>query len=99
MVTEIASFAVTAGTGPQFEAAVTQLREIFARAKGCKGVELLRGLETPDSYRLLVFWDTRENNTVDFRQSADYKDVGRAIRNFLAGKPTAEHYESAVKLL
>ena len=98
MVTEIASFQVKPGAGPQFEAAIGQLRDVFARAKGCKGVELLRGIEAPDSYRLLVFWNTRENNVVDFRQSPDYKDVGRAIRDFLAGKPTAEHYESAVKL-
>jgi heme-degrading monooxygenase HmoA len=92
MITEIALLEIKPGSEPAFEAAMKKARDIIRRAKGCKGVELMRSIEKPNSYRLLVLWESRENNTVDFRTSSDYKEMGRLVRDYLAGKPAAEHF-------
>ena len=72
MITEIAQIDVKPGMEKQFEDGVAKAAPIFKRAKGCKGMRLARSHEKPQRYRLLVEWETLENHTVDFRQSADF---------------------------
>jgi heme-degrading monooxygenase HmoA len=65
---------------------------IISRAKGSNTIELMRSIENPENYRLLVCWETIENNTVDFHHSPDYKEMGRLFRDHLAQRPAAQHF-------
>jgi heme-degrading monooxygenase HmoA len=65
MILEIAQIDVTPGLEDEFEAGVKAAVAVFRRAKGCKGLELQRGIEQPSRYRLLVKWETVENHTMD----------------------------------
>jgi heme-degrading monooxygenase HmoA len=49
---------------------VKKAGSIFKRAKGCKAMTLQKSHENPSRYRLFVQWDTLENHTKDFRESA-----------------------------
>jgi heme-degrading monooxygenase HmoA len=54
MVTEIAQIDVKAGMETEFEQAVEKARPIFGRAKGFRSLGLLRGIEKPQRYRLMI---------------------------------------------
>ena len=97
MILEIAQIAVKRGLESEFEAGVKKAVPIFQRAKGCKGVELQRGIENPNRYRLFVRWETVENHTVDFRGSPDFQAWRGLVGHCFDGAPEVEHTHQVVK--
>jgi heme-degrading monooxygenase HmoA len=91
MILEIARLAIRPGSEAEFEANVGRAAPLFARAKGCHGIELQRSVETPGRYVLLVRWDTLEDHTVAFRGSEDFLEWRRLVGPFLVGTPEVEH--------
>ncbi|MFC0133553.1 antibiotic biosynthesis monooxygenase [Massilia eurypsychrophila] len=96
MITEIAEIAVKAGTDQQFEAAVAMAAPLFERARGCRSMRLERGIEQPDTYLLIVEWETLENHEVDFRQSADFQEWRHLVGDFFASPPKVIHTRKAL---
>jgi heme-degrading monooxygenase HmoA len=97
MILEIAQIDVKPGMEQEFEAGVAAAEPGFRRAKGCRGMELLRSVEKPARYRLLVTWDTIENHTVDFRNSADWQEWRRLVGHCFASTPEVEHVSQVWK--
>jgi len=57
--------------------------------------ELIRCIETPDRYLLIVRWETLEAHTVGFRGSPQYQEWKRLLHHFYEPyPPLVEHYES-----
>ena len=97
MILEIAQFAITPGLETQFEAGVEKAKPLFAHAKGCRSMELMRSIEHPGRYRLLIQWETLENHTVDFRSSADFQAWRDLVSHCFATPPEVEHATLALK--
>ena len=97
MILEIAQIDVKHGLETEFEAGVAKAAPLFARAKGCKGMELHRSVEKPDRYRLFVKWETVENHTVDFRGSADFQEWRKLVGHCFASPPEVEHVRETVR--
>ncbi|MCF4126069.1 antibiotic biosynthesis monooxygenase family protein [Methylobacterium sp. SyP6R] len=97
MVLEIAQIEVKPGHESAFEAGVGRAAELFRRAKGCRGMELQRSVEIPTRYRLMVRWETLENHTVDFRESADFPAWRALVSEHFAAPPQVEHTVLAVQ--
>jgi quinol monooxygenase YgiN len=97
MITEIAQIDVKSGMEQAFEAGVAKAGPIFKRAKGCAGMSLARSHEKPQRYRLFVKWETLENHTVDFRQSADFQEWRKLVGDCFAAPPEVEHVTDVVK--
>ena len=97
MILEIAQIDVKPGMEDEFEAGVSKAVPIFRRAKGCKGMELMRSIEHPSRYRLVVKWDTVENHTVDFRGSADFPEWRKLVGHCFAQAPQVEHVREVAK--
>lgn len=97
MIIEIAQIDVKPGMEQAFEAGVQKAAPLFKRAKGCKGMTLKRSHEKPQRYRLFVTWETLENHTVDFRQSADFQEWRKLVGDCFAAPPEVEHVTEAVK--
>jgi heme-degrading monooxygenase HmoA len=96
MIYEIAEITIKPDTHAAFEAAVTQAVPLFKAATGCLSMRLERGIETPDTYHLVIGWATLENHTVDFRGSAGFQDWRGLVGGFFAQPPKVEHYSNAV---
>jgi heme-degrading monooxygenase HmoA len=94
MVTELAHIDITPGHEADFEAGVAAARPLFLRAAGCLGMELLRGVAHPSSYRLVVKWARLEDHTVTFRNSADFAEWRRLAAPYFASAPVVVHLES-----
>ena len=97
MITEIAQIEVKPGSEKDFEAAVQKAQPLFQRAKGWKTFELHKSIEKPSRYRLVIEWETLENHTVDFRESADFQEWRALVGPHFASPPDVEHTQTVVK--
>ena len=97
MILEIGQIAVKDGMEAAFEAAVATAVPLFKRAKGCLSMELVRSIEIPRRYRILVGWETLENHTVDFRGSEDFQSWRGLVSHCFATPPEVEHANITLK--
>lgn len=94
MILEIADIRIKPGSQAAFEAAINKgANEVIARAKGFKGYKVNRGVESPERYVLMIFWQTLENHTVDFRQSPAFQEWRALVGPYFAAPPAVEHFE------
>ena len=68
-----------------------------AGAKGYIAHKVQRGIESPERYLLMIWWETLENHTVDFRQGPLFAEWRAFIGPFLAVPPHVEHFELALE--
>ncbi|MFZ4893466.1 antibiotic biosynthesis monooxygenase family protein [Plantibacter sp. Mn2098] len=92
MITEHALLPVIAGQEAEFEAAFAEARGIISAMPGFRTLSLSRSAETPNTYLLLVEWDTIEDHTVGFRGSAEYQQWRALLHRFYEPFPVVEHF-------
>ena len=92
MVIESAEILVKAGMEEAFEAGVRTATPLFQRARGCRGMQIQRGVENPRAYRLLVQWETLEDHNVHFRGSEDFQAWRRLVGECFDGAPVVTHF-------
>ncbi len=98
MILELADIRIHPGQQAAFDEAIQRgLKEVISKAKGFQGFKVNKGIESPERYVLQIFWDTLENHTVDFRQSAAFADWRAIVGPFFAGPPTVEHFDLVAK--
>lgn len=93
VIVEHVDITVEPGREEEFEAAFTRGREVLAKAKGFRWARLLRGVESPASFLLLIGWDTLEDHTVGFRESELFPQWRAIVGPLFAVAPTIVHYE------
>lgn len=94
MILELADIRIQPGQQAAFDAALEQgVREVISQAKGFRGYKVNRGIESPERYLLMIFWETLENHTVDFRQSPAFAQWRAIVGPFFAAPPAVEHFE------
>lgn len=93
MILEVATLSVKDGLEAEFEAAFKKASRIIASAKGYGSHELWRCIETRGKYVLLVRWESVEDHTVGFKESAEYQEFRKAIHPFYVSPPAADHFD------
>lgn len=94
MILEIADIRITPGRQVAFDAAILRgLNEVIAQARGFRGYKVNRCLETPERYVLMIYWDTLENHTVDFRGGPLFTQWRSIVGPFFAQPPLVEHFD------
>ena len=93
MILELADFRIPVGKNAEFEAAITDgIAKVLARAKGYHAHKVQRCVESPERYVLMIWWDTLENHTVDFRQGPLFPEWRTHVGPFFASPPVVEHF-------
>ncbi len=92
MILEVAILDVRPAQTAEFEAAFAEAQSIIASMPGYISHELQRCLENNSRYILLVNWQTLQDHTVGFRQSAEYQRWRDLLHHFYEPFPTVEHY-------
>jgi heme-degrading monooxygenase HmoA len=93
MILEVADIHITPGQQAAFDAAIRRgVETVIARARGFRGYKVNKGIESPERYLLMIFWDTLENHTVDFRQSPAFTEWRAIVGPFFAQPPHVEHF-------
>lgn len=96
MIVEIVTIQIKPHTHADFEAAIAQAVPLFQRARGCRSLRLERSIENPDSYKLVIGWETLEDHTVHFAASAELQEFRRLAGGFVAAPTHMEHMEQVL---
>ena len=96
MVLEVAILDVKEGEDSAFEAAFQQAQAIISSMAGYCSHELRQCMEKRNRYILLVHWNTLEDHTAGFRDSAEYQDWKALLHHFYDPFPEVEHYDAPI---
>jgi heme-degrading monooxygenase HmoA len=94
VILEVADIRIHPGRQAAFEEAIQRgLTTVIARAHGMKGWKVNRGVESPERFVLMIFWDTLEDHTVRFRAGPLFAEWRAIVGPFFAAPPVVEHFE------
>ena len=98
MILELADIRIKPGTQAAFEAAIKKGADsVIGNAKGFMGYKVNKGVESPERYVLMIFWQTLEDHTVDFRQSPAFQEWRAIVGPYFSGPPVVEHFTLLAK--
>jgi heme-degrading monooxygenase HmoA len=93
MILELADIRIQPGRQADFDAAIQRgVTTAIAPAKGFCGYKIHKGIESPERYVLMLWWETLENHTVDFRESPAFAEWRAIVGPFFAQPPQVEHF-------
>ena len=92
MVLEHALLDVISGLEVEFEEAFSRARDVISKSPGFISLKIVRGIERPSSYLLLVEWESLEDHTIGFRQSARYAEWRELLHHFYDPFQVVEHF-------
>lgn len=93
MILEVADLRIHPGRQAEFDAAIVRgVTEVVAKSPGFCGYRINKGVESPERYVLMIYWQTLENHTVDFRQSPAFLAWRDIVGPFFAAPPAVEHF-------
>ena len=92
MVLEHALLDVISGLEVEFEEAFSRARDVISKSPGFISLKIVRGIERPSAYLLLVEWESLEDHTIGFRQSARYAEWRELLHDFYDPFPIVEHF-------
>jgi heme-degrading monooxygenase HmoA len=94
VILEIADIRIAPGQQAAFEETIQRgLTTVIAQARGMRGWKVNHGVESPERYVLMIFWDTLEDHTVGFRQGPLFAQWRAIVGPFFAAAPAVEHFE------
>lgn len=98
MILEIADIRIHADQQTAFDDAIQRgLVTVISQARGYRGFKVNQGVEHPDRYILMIFWETLEDHTVHFRQSPAFAEWRAIVGPFFAAPPQVEHFTLLAK--
>lgn len=93
MILELADIRIHAGRQLEFDAAIVRgIEQVISKAKGYRGYKVSKGIESNERYVLMIYWETLENHTVDFRESAAFLEWRAIVGSYFAAPPIVEHF-------
>ncbi len=98
MILEVADIRIAPGQQAAFDEAIQRgLETVLSRSPGFRGFKVNKGVESPERYLLMVYWETLENHTVDFRQGPLFPAWRAIVGPFFAVPPVVEHFKLLAK--
>ena len=91
MVTEVARFYAAPGQGDAFAAAITEGLKVIQRQGVHRRSCLMRGVEQPDEFTLLVVWESLEGKMA-FRNGPEFPEWRKHINDLMAKPPESAHW-------
>jgi heme-degrading monooxygenase HmoA len=93
VILEFADIRIQPGRQADFDAAIQRgVETVISQAKGFCGYKVNKGIESPERYVLMIWWETLENHTVDFRESPAFAEWRAIVGPFFAQPPQVEHF-------
>ena len=98
MILEIADIRIHPGQQAPFDEAIQRgLASVISHAKGFRGFKVNKGVEDAERYILMIYWETLENHTVDFREGPLFAQWRAIVGSFFAVPPVVQHFTLLAK--
>jgi len=93
MILELADIRIQPGQQAAFDEAIVRgVTSVIAKAQGFRGWKVEKGIESPERYVLLIFWETLEDHTVHVRGGPLFAQWRAIVGAFFAQPPVVEHF-------
>src|ERR1044072_7683888 len=92
MILETAVFTIRPGEAQLFRDTFARARRFIETTQGFHRLALRQIIEVPDSFVLVVWWETLEDHTVAFKQSPNFTHWRAEIGPLFAAPPIVHHY-------
>lgn len=93
MILEIADIRIQAGRQADFDTAIAHgIDTVILKAEGYLRHRVVKGIESPERYVLMIWWQTLEHHTETFRGGPLYAQWRAIVGPFFTGPPTVEHF-------
>jgi heme-degrading monooxygenase HmoA len=92
MIVERAMIDVLPGHEEEFERALAEAHGVIGRALGFRELHVLRGIERPGTYLLLIEWDRVEDHMIGFRESDLFVRWRELLGPHFERPPEVEHF-------
>ncbi|SEM53567.1 Heme-degrading monooxygenase HmoA [bacterium A37T11] len=96
MITEAAILYVKKELQANFEKDFKTAGAYISSIAGYRKHSLSKCIEQPDKYLLLVEWETLEDHTIGFRESAEYLEWKKLLHHYYDPFPIVEHFEGVI---
>jgi heme-degrading monooxygenase HmoA len=93
---EVVPVTVRAGTEDEFEAAFRSNVPLLAHTEGCLDVKVLRAVDRPSTFVLLIQWESLEYHIDVFTKSDAYAKLVGATGPFFAIPPEFFHATTVI---
>ena len=94
MILALADIRIHPGQQAAFDEAIQRgVTTVANRAQGFRGWKVHTGVESPERYLLMIYWDTLEDHTVGFRGGPLFPEWRAIVGPFFASPPVVEHFE------
>lgn len=98
MILEHVDIRIHPGQQAAFDEAIQRgVNTVIAHAKGFRGFKVNKGIESPERYLLMIFWDSVDDHMVHFRQSPAFAEWRAIVGTFFASPPAMEHFNLLAK--
>ena len=95
-ILERALFPIKPGMVTEFTAAFAKARKLLEASPGFQRLEMRQGIEAPDTFILLVWWDSVEAHMQGFRDSPAILEWRALLSPFFTGTPQMEHFREEI---
>ena len=96
MIVERALVSLKPGAAGDFAKAFATARQFVERSPGFRKLEMRQGIESPDTFLLLIWWATLEDHIKGFRESDNFTQWRAVLGPFFAAPPAVEHYAEPI---
>lgn len=93
MTTELIRYRVESGQEEAFIRAYTEAGVFLDCSPDCPGYEILRGVEEPQHFVVVIRWASVERHLEGFRKSADFPAFFAAVKPFFVAIEEMKHYQ------
>ncbi len=98
MILELADIRIPPGKQAEFDAAIRRgVETVISQAKGFRGYKVNKGVESPERYILMIYWETLEDHTVGFRNGPLFAQWRAIVGPYFAQPPVVEHFMLVAK--
>jgi heme-degrading monooxygenase HmoA len=93
VILEVADIRIQPGQQAAFDEAIVRgVSTVISQARGFRGWKVNKGIESPERYVLMIFWDTLEDHTVHFRGGPLFAQWRAIVGPYFTQPPQVEHF-------
>lgn len=96
MVLEHAVLEVKPELVDSFLRSMEEAKHVMLANEGCRSLQVLRSIETPNRFVLLVEWDSVQAHEQGFRGTPAYEEWRALLHHHYDPMPTVEHLTTVV---
>jgi heme-degrading monooxygenase HmoA len=98
VILELADIRIPPGKNAEFDAAIQRgVETVISQSRGFRGYKVNKGVESPERYILMIYWETLEDHTVHFRGGPLFAQWRAIVGPYFAQPPVVEHFTLVAK--